>query len=268
MRALLLSAALLLPLPGVAQDDSTLADIRQELTVLYVEMQKLRRELSTTGSPGLNLPATALDRLNAMEAELQRLTAATEALEGRIDAIVRDGTNRIGDLEFRLVELEGGDLGALGETTTLGGGALPEGPATPSPTPGGGGELAFAEQADFDAALARYEEGDYAGASQALARYAETYPGGALSAKAQYYQGLSLESLGDTGGAARAFLASFSGDPNAAEAPDALLRLAEALRTLGQAQEACITFGEVAVRFPGTPQASAAEARQTELTCF
>ena len=48
MRAVLI-AALLFATPVAAQDAETLADIRQELTVLYVELQKLKRELSTTG---------------------------------------------------------------------------------------------------------------------------------------------------------------------------------------------------------------------------
>mgnify|MGYP000635975959 CR=1 FL=1 len=37
------------PVAAQAQDAQTLADVRQELTILNVEVQKLRRELSTTG---------------------------------------------------------------------------------------------------------------------------------------------------------------------------------------------------------------------------
>ena len=48
MRFVILCAAALLmsPVPAAAQDDQTLADIRQELTVLYVEMQRLKRDLA------------------------------------------------------------------------------------------------------------------------------------------------------------------------------------------------------------------------------
>ena len=127
LRVLLLTTALALPFGAVAQDQQTLADVRQELTVLHVDIQRLKRELSTTGGVGSNAAAggSVLERVGAIERELQRLTAQTEQLEYRVNRIVSDGTNRIGDLEFRLVELEGGDIGALGETTTLGGGELP-----------------------------------------------------------------------------------------------------------------------------------------------
>ncbi|MDF1729437.1 MAG: hypothetical protein P1U53_16975, partial [Sulfitobacter sp.] len=127
MRAAFLVGALfgtsVLVSPAFAQDQQTLADIRQELTVLHVDIQRLKRELSTTGGVNSSVAASSsvLDRVGAIEAGLQRLTAQTEQLEYRINRIVADGTNRIGDLEFRLVELEGGDIGALGETSTLGG---------------------------------------------------------------------------------------------------------------------------------------------------
>ena len=91
----------------LAQSD-TLLDIRQELNVLNVEIQKLRREMSTTGGTSVsNVSGTILDRLNVIESALQSLTSKTEEIEFRIDRIVKDGTNRIGDLEFRLVELVG-----------------------------------------------------------------------------------------------------------------------------------------------------------------
>ena len=108
------------PVTAQAQDAQTLADVRQELTVLNVEVQKLRRELSTTGGASVAVTGgSVLERVNAMESELQRLTSKTEELENRINRVVADGTNRIGDLEFRLVELEGGDLSKLKRVVKL-----------------------------------------------------------------------------------------------------------------------------------------------------
>ena len=126
MRWVLIAAMCVTAVPSFAQDrEQTLADIRQELSVLYVEIQRLRRELSTTGGVNSNLSGTnVLERVDSLEAEVQRLTAANEALTNRVDRIVSDGTNRIGDLEFRLVELEGGDLSTLGENVVAGGRGL------------------------------------------------------------------------------------------------------------------------------------------------
>ena len=268
MRALWAIALAVLAVPALAQDRSaTLADIRQQLTVLNVEVQNLRRELSTTGAPALNLPASALERIDAIEAELQRLTSRAEELTGRVDRVVRDGTQRIGDLEFRLVELEGGDVSTLGETSTLGGGELPAS-ATPATPVTGGAQLALGEQADFDAAQAAFDGGDYAQAASLFATFADSYPGGPLTGTAKFREGEARERSGDLPGAARAYLAAFSGDPNGASAGDALYRLGLALRDLGQTQEACVTLAETQSRFAGSGAAAQAADAARAMGCL
>ncbi|MHC0053341.1 tol-pal system protein YbgF [Actibacterium sp. D379-3] len=245
-------------LPAAAQSrDETLADIRQQLSVLYVDVQHLKRELSTTGGvAGGTAGGSTLQRVDAIEQEMQRLTAKTEELEYRINQVVSDGTNRIGDLEFRLCELETAcDIGTLGETTTLGGAGQASAPATPiaqpaPPAPPGGTELAVGEQADFDRAKAALDSGDFQGAATQFAAFTQTYPGGPLSGDAHFYRGEALSQTGQTADAARAFLESFSGAPNGPKAPDALYRLGMALQGLGQTREACVTLGEVGTRFP------------------
>lgn len=261
--------------PAQAQDEQTLADIRQELNVLFVEVQKLRRELSTTGGASVNTAGTTvLERMTAMESELQRLTSKTEELENRVNRIVADGTNRIGDLEFRLVELEGGDVAALGETTTLGGPTETPVVAAPTPAPTSpqtGGvdtsSLAVSEAADFDRAKEVLATGDFRAAADLFATFNQTYPGGPLAPEAELRRGEALVGLGDTREAARAFLASFSASPEGPLAPTSLTELGRALGVLGQTQEACVTLSEVAIRFPASPEVTRAEAEQRALSC-
>lgn len=279
------------PAALMAQDnDQTLADIRQQLTVLNVEVQKLRRELSTTGGASVETGGNSvLERVSTMESELQRLTSKTEEMENRINRIVADGTNRIGDLEYRLVELEGGDLGALGETSTLGGGEAPA-VAAPAPeagrevvevTPGNGNagasggiitpineaELAVSEKADFERAQEALASGDFRSAADLFASFNTTYPGGPLAAEAEMRRGEALTGLGDNREAARAYLAAFSTDPEGPVAPRSLFELGRALGVLEQTQEACVTLSEVGVRFPNAPQVSQAEAQRQTLGC-
>lgn len=271
-RALVLSTALVCA-GGIASAQSqseTLADIRQELSVLYVEIQRLRQELSTTSSPsGSGAGGSTLERVDAIERELRRLTNATEALELRVDAVVSDGTNRIGDLEFRLCELESDcDIASLGDTPSLGGGSAPttQSPVLPTTT-AIGPALASNEQGDFDRAMAMHEAGDFAGAATAFATFTDTYPGGALSAEAQYWRGEAEAGQGAWNRAARAYLASFSGQPDGPRAPQSLHRLGVSLYELGQRDEACLTLAEVSNRYPNSPSVQDARAARTRFGC-
>lgn len=270
MRALAVILALGLAAPVAAQSTQaeTLADIRQELNVLFVEIQKLKREQSTTGSPGVTLGGGALARLSAVEQELMRLTAKTEDLELRLDRIVQDGTNRVGDLEFRLCELEPDcDLAQLEVTTTLGGetesvtGPAPATPLTDSP------ELAVGERADFDRAQTLYDAQDWPGAASAFGDFTSTYPGGPLSAEAHFLRGEAEAAQGAWGRAARAYLDSFSGTPNGPRSADALFKLGISLDKIGQRNEACVTLREVSFRFPNSEAATNATQTADALAC-
>jgi len=266
---LVLALGLSTPRPSLAQD-ATLADIRQELTVLYVEVQKLKRELSTTGGAVSNVgTGDTFDRIAAIESELQRLTGKSEELEFRIGQVIQDGTNRIGDLEFRLCELETGcDIGALGDTPTLGGGVAPEVPATtPVPSPQPETQLATNEQADFERAQEALAASDFRAAADQFETFNETYPGGPLAVEATLRRGEALEGLGDVREGARAYLSAFTLDQQGPFAAEALYRLGNALGRLGQSSEACVTLGEVGIRFPGAAAVTEAEAAMRNIGC-
>jgi len=281
-RLKLIAVALLLaPASAPAQEAETLADIRQELTVLFVELQKLKRELSTTSGVAQPSGGPLLDRVNAIESQVQDLTAKTEELEFRIDRVVRDGTNRIGDLEFRLCELEPEcDIADLETGTTLGG-VMPETGTEPSPpepdtdtgTETGTGtdldspQLAVSEREDFAQAADAHDAGEHARAAELFAAFLEAYPGSPLGDRARLLRAKALEADGQQSAAARAFLDAFSAAPDGPEAAEALTRLGRALGRLDQIDEACVMLAQVGARYPDSPQVAEADAAMARLGC-
>lgn len=264
----ILGAALIAGVPAATLAQDTLADVRQDLAVLSAEMQRVQRELSTTGASSIALPANALDRINTIEAELQRLTGLTEQLQFRIETLVSDGTNRIGDLQFRVCELDPTcDLSTLGTAAPLGGGNAAPAPALPSGTQSGGPELAIGEETDLRRAQEALASRDFRSAVDQLASFRETYPGSPLEPQVLLVQGQALEGLGDIREAARAYLALYSGYPNSAAAPLALTRLGISLGALGKLPEACVTLAEVASRYPGAEAVPEAQQAMTDLGC-
>ncbi len=262
---------LLLPFGAAAQDRAqTLADLRAELAQLSAQVSALKQELVATGAsqPGI-AGGDALQRMDAMEAALAQLTSKTEALEIRVNQIVADGTRRIGDMEFRITELEGGDVTKLPDTPPLGGTAVAgAAPAVTQPATGADApQLAVGEQADFDRAKEVLGSGDFRTAADLLKTFTETYPGGPLSGEALYLRGEALSQLGETADAARSYLEAFSGAPNGPRAGDALLKLGQSLGKLGQTPEACVTLTEVGVRFPGSAPATEALTAMQGLGC-
>jgi tol-pal system protein YbgF len=238
--------------------------------VLFVEMQRLRAELNTSGGAmGGAGAGTVLNRVDAIEAELRRLTSATEALQLRIDRIVTDGTNRIGDLEFRLCELTPDcRIADLPIPPPLGGEPAQTGAIATPPDASGGANLAVAEQSDFDRARAAFDAADYAQAAELLGAFTRTYPGGPLSAEAHFLQGQAEAQQGAWSRAARAYLDSFTADTAGTRAPAALLNLGMSLGELGQRDEACLTLSEVLSRYPADPVAAEAQAARGRLGCL
>jgi tol-pal system protein YbgF len=278
MRLVLGLILALVTAPALAQDRAqTLADIRAELAALAAEFNALKAELVSTGAASSGAAGgDALTRMDTIEATLARLTARTEEVELRLNRVVADGTNRIGDIEYRLCEAtEGCDPATLGATPTLGGdagggsGADAGGAVAPVVTDpaAGGAELAVAEQEDFNRAKEVLGQGDFRGAASLLAAFTQSYPGGPLAQEAHFLRGEALNSLGDTSEAARAYLDAFSANPQGAFAADALLKLGEGLGALGQVPEACVTLGEVGLRYPGSMAATQAGVAMQGLGC-
>ena len=249
------------------ENDKTLADIRQDLNILYVEVLKLRRELSTTQTSSIisSNEASVLERLDGMEQELRRLTSATENLEFRVNGIVSDGTNRVRDLEYRLVELEGGDLSKIDFATTLGGDL--EISSNIDVEENSGPELAIGEKADFENAQNALLDERFEESLLLFERFLENYPDSPLSAAIIIARGNAYEGLGEIKKAARAYLNSFSSYEDSPVAPEALTLLGNALVSLGQTDAGCQTLAQVLMRFPSSDFSFEAEKMMLELQC-
>jgi tol-pal system protein YbgF len=277
----LFALTLLLPLPALAQDAQSLADVKAELAQLAAQFLTLKQELVSSGAAANgSAGGDALQRLDAIEAALTKLTAKTEEVELKLNSVVSDGTNRIGDIEFRLCELTEGcdpstlpvtpDLGALASGAPVA--ATPEStaaaPATPTaPAATEGVELALNEKADFERAKAVLDSGDFLGAADLFKTYAQSYPGGPLVPQADLYRGDALTTAGDTAGAARAFLDAFSASQTGPLAGQSLTKLGQSLGKLGQGPEACVTLAEVGKRFPGSADEATAKAAMAAQGC-
>ena len=278
MRWLVLCLALL-PFPALAQDKAqTLADLKAELGDLSAQFNALKAELVQSGAASTGAAGgDALQRMDAMEAELTRVTAKAEEIELKLNRVISDGTNRIGDIEFRLCEqTEGCDPSNIPETPVLGGDSAAPVAADPAPAPAAAAEttaaadapeLAMGEKNDFDRAKGVLGQGDFRTAADLFATFTQSYPGSPLSEEANFSRGEALSKLNDTANAARAYLEAFSGKPDGPFAAESLLKLGQALGTLGQTPDACVTLAEVGNRFPGSIHATNAQVSMQGLGC-
>lgn len=248
MRAMLLAAWLAgLALPAAAQTTAapppeTLEDIRRNLQAIDAIVQALNAQLLATGRRVLP-PASPdpLARLAALEAEIRRLTGRVEEIQNQIRRMAEDAGRRFADVEFRLSEIEGG-AAALPrpEPVPLGGPfRKPDGPAT-----------AVTEQAAFERARALLDQGEAGLAEGAFRAFLDSYPGGPLTQAARLGLARAQEIQGRPRDAARSYLDAFNADPAGGQAAEALFGVGRMLRLLGQMREACLTFDELARRFP------------------
>ena len=257
---------------AVAPDPQELASVRAELATLLSDLLALKALQSTSQPAAAVAPAQAptdlpvVVRIDALEEELRSLTGRLEELDFRISAIVQDGTRRIGDLEFRLVELEGGDVGSIGPTSLLGG-EVPV-PAPPTGQPEAPSvELAVSEKSDFETALTALKDGEIETALAGFNKFLAGYPGGPLAAEAMFHIGEAQTQQGAHKRAAKAYLDAFTAAPDGAYAANSLMKVGLALGHLGKPQEACATLEEVLVRYPGSQVEAELVSNQQSLGC-
>lgn len=260
IRRIIGPVAVLVLLAGAASaqgvDYYEFRQLEKKLEKAQVELQRLSNAVSG---------GDFQQRLEQVNGEISRVTGELEQLEFRVRQHEQQSKQKLEDLEYRIIELEGGDPSILFQDDTpvqpQQQGSLVE-PEQPS-----GGTLgtlttnstgqtvaapaASAEQAAFDAGVLAAQAGRQSEAKSLLEGFVTRYPDSPLAGEAYHWLGESYLAGGDYQSAASRFLDAATLYPSNAKAPDSLVRLGMTLSLLGQNQVACSTLAEVRQRYPG-----------------
>jgi len=288
--------ALVLALPGLMPGDAgaqtwtgtqqSVDDLRYRLSIIDAELASIRAQVGqmdpgTGAAPaggGAGSGGASQFEIDRLTAELQRLTGQVEQMNFRLEQIAEDATRRFGDIEFRLTELEGGDIAALGTPQPLGGQTSSPGlSADPGASnnitgpalAGADAQVSISERDDLQRAVKDIEQGRFDQGEDRLRRFLNSYPNSPLQGEALYWLAESQFVRGQLQDAARSYLNGYNADRKGPAAARNLMRLGVTLGKLGQQAEACLTLREVARQFPNAPAEVSSQAAEeaASLSC-
>ncbi|MDR3508897.1 MAG: tol-pal system protein YbgF [Caulobacteraceae bacterium] len=206
-------------------------------------------------------------KINDLEATIRGQTGQIEALSHDVAQARQDAAtaqSAAAALADRLDKLEKQVAGQIP-------------PPPPPPPPAGeapqAGQAAQADAGDPKAAYAQARQlllnGDYPAASTAFQAYLDRYPSSANANAARYWLGEIKYVQEDYAGSATALIGAIRGWPQTPWAPDAVVKLAQALVRLNKNPDACSTLIEFDRHYPKATAASKtrAAAVRTQAQC-
>jgi TolA-binding protein len=279
----------MVPVPAAAQVDARLERIEAQLRAVQravfpggderffepeITQGETQVQANQAGVPSTSALTDVLTRLDAIEAQLARLTAATEVNE-----------NALSLLELRIAALEGQASVATEEAApepelvSSTASAQPTGviavpaeveaeagppnievvtPVAVGPTPERvDGVQAIAKPATDDRGDDEYiygfrlwDAGFYPEAQQQLALFVEQYPDHWRTTYGRNLLGRAFLDAGEPRRAATHFFENYQSNKDGARAPDSLLYLAESMIALEDVRRACIALAEFGDTYP------------------
>ena len=267
----LLAASCLIAAPAQAQSKKELA---AQNTALAERLSRLESRM-LTGDPAAERLMARIDSLEsaqrALRGELERVAYERDGLKGEVMEL-RTELQIIQDMAGRMrVHLDAVDLIAQEQSRPVARrvGPVTQGPTTPLDPLGGAPvfhqQPLVIEQGTAPAAQTMpsnditelgqrgkqlLAEGDFAGAQTSLKQYLQFNPDAADVGEMSFYLGESYYVRGGYADAADSYITSMKRDPRGVKAPDAMVRLAGALRELGKSKDACATLASLPRQYP------------------
>ncbi len=130
-----------------------------------------------------------------------------------------------------------------------------------APAPASGGVAGAGEKAEYDAARAQLDAGQYASAARAFAEFVRKHPDGELTANALYWLGESYYVTQNFQIALDTFRDLGTRFPDSNKVADAMLKIGYCLFELQQFDDAEVALNEVISRYPDTTVARLAQGR-------
>lgn len=238
----------------------------------------------TTARPSTTALTDVLARLDAMELQLQRLTAKSEentnalsALDARIAALETTGAARsvptdsgevAGATQSNLEAMTGGSSEQASSDPAE---TEPPAPTGPSAERLAGVQAITKPQTDdagddeYSYGFRLWNAGYFPEARQQLASFVEDYPSHPRITYGRNLLGRAFLDDGLPEEAARWFLRNYQADRTARRAPDSLLYLAESMIAMEDTRRACIALAEFGETYPAIATGRLADQYQSNL---
>jgi len=275
--------AAMLPVSAAAQDDARLRRLEDQVRALQRAVfpggdgRFFEPEVSTqptqqqpqqqVGTPSSSALTDILARLEALEAQMARITARGEESTYELGQM----QEKLTELQAQVEELETSSApvpqqptgvipvpGSSGSSSSSSSGPAAAAPAPSAPSPERVAAVrAIAKPATDDAGDDEYtygfrlwEAGYYPEAQQQLALFLERYPNHSRVTYGRNLLGRAYLDNGQPREAATYFFENYQANKQAARAPDSLLYLAEAMIAINDTNRACIALAEFGDTYP------------------